>query len=309
MSMVVAGSYNIVDAIFVGRLGSEALAALVVAFPLMMLFMGISMGTGVGAASLISRRLGAGDHEGANRVAGITITLTILVGALMTGICLPNLEALLRLLGASGSVLSLAKGYMSILATFAVVNSFALIMGTIIRAEGNPILSGTTMIISVVINIILDPILIFGWGPISAMGVAGAATATVIGRGVGGLIFLVYFISGRTSYRFRPGYFLPKLRILVEIYRVGMASIVRMTAGSLVMGLNNRIAASFGVIPLAVVGVVVRFARFTFMPTMGLGQGMMPLVGYNLGLKKRSVSVKSSSRPGWPVSPGDCCAG
>ena len=287
VSMVVAGSYNIVDAIFVGRLGSEALAALVVAFPLMMLFMGISMGTGVGAASLISRRLGAGDHEGANRVAGITITLAILVGALMTVICLPNLEALLRLLGASGSVLSLAKSYMSILATFAVVNSFALIMGTIIRAEGNPMLSGTTMIISAVINIILDPILIFGLGPISAMGVAGAATATVIARSIGGLIFLVYFISGRTSYRFRLGYFLLNLKILAEIYRVGMASIVRMTAGSLVMGLNNRIAASFGVIPLAVVGVVIRFARFTFMPTMGLGQGMMPLVGYNFGAKQK----------------------
>jgi len=287
VSMVVAGSYNIVDAIFVGRLGSEALAALVVAFPLMMLFMGISMGTGVGAASLISRRLGAGDHEGANRIAGIAITLAILVGALMTGICLPNLEPLLRLLGASGSVLSLARGYMSILVTFAVVNSFSLIMGIIIRAEGNPMLSGTTMVISAVINIILDPILIFGLGPIPAMGIAGAATATVIGRGVGVLIFLVYFISGRTSYRFRLGHFLPDLKTLAEIYRVGIASIVRMTAGSLVMGLNNRIAASFGVIPLAVVGVVIRFARFTFMPTMGLGQGMLPLVGYNFGAKQK----------------------
>ncbi len=287
MSMVVAGSYNIVDAIFVGRLGSETLAALVVAFPLMMLFMGISMGTGVGAASLISRRLGAGDHEGANRVAGISITLAILVGALMTGICLPNLEALLRLLGASGSVLPLAKDYMSILVTFAVVNSFVLIMGPIIRAEGNPILSGTTMIISAVINIILDPILIFGLGPIPAMGLTGAATATVIGQGIGALIFLVYFISGRTSYRFRPGYFLLNLKILIEIYRVGIASIVRNTAGSLVMGLNNRIAASFGVIPLAVVGVVIRFARFTFMPTMGLGQGMIPLIGYNFGAKQK----------------------
>lgn len=287
VSMMVAASYNLVDAIFVGRLGSEALAALVVAFPLMMLFMGVSMGTGVGASSLISRRLGAGDREGANRIAGNTITLAIILGLLMTGICLPNLETFLRLLGATDSVLSPAKDYMSILVTFAVINSFSLIVGNIVRAEGNPILSSTTRIISAVINIVLDPILIFGVGPIPAMGVAGAATATVIGRGIGGLIFLVYLISRATSYRFRLGYFLLNLKILAEIYRVGMASIVRMTAGSLVMGFNNRIAASFGVVTLAVVGVVIRFARFTFMPTMGLGQGMIPLVGYNFGAKQK----------------------
>ena len=106
IAMMVASSYNIVDAIFVGRLGPEALAALTIVFPLMMIFMAISIGTGAGAASLISRRLGAGDHEGANRVAGVTISLTLMIGALMTAICLPNLEALLRLFGASDAILS-----------------------------------------------------------------------------------------------------------------------------------------------------------------------------------------------------------
>ncbi len=287
VSMVVAASYQIVDAIFVGRLGPEPLASLAIAFPLMLIFMAISMGTGVGAASLISRRLGAGDQEGANRIAGISIALTILIGALITLVCLPNLEALLRLFGASGPVLLLTKSYMSILVTFQALNSFLLIIGSIIRAEGSPIFSSGGQIISAVTNIALDPILIFGLGPIPAMGVAGAATATVIGRGVGGLIFLFYFISGRTSYRFRPSYFLPKLRILIEIYRVGIASIVRMSAMSVVIALANTTAASFGVIPLAVLGVVFRSARFVFMVCMGLGQGMLPLVGYNFGAKQK----------------------
>ena len=287
VSMMVAASYNIVDAIFVGRLGPEALAALTIAFPLMMIFMAIAIGTGVGAASLISRHLGIGDREGANRVAGVTITLTILLGALMTLVCLPNLEALMRLFGASESVLPLAKSYMSILVTFAVVNSFSLTIGNIIRAEGNPMLPATGMIIAAVTNIALDPILIFGLGPIPAMGVAGAATATVIGRGVGGLIFLVYLVSGRTSYRFRPSYFLPRLRVLIEIYRVGLASIVRMIAGSVIMVLVNRIAAFFGVIPLAVLGVLFRSSSFAFMPCIGLGQGVLPLVGYNFGAQKK----------------------
>ena len=287
VSMIVAASYNLVDAIFVGRLGPEALGALAIAFPIMLVFMAIGMGTGVGATSFISRRLGAGDHEGANRAAGVAITLSILIGALMAAVCLPNLQGLLRLFGASGPVLPLATSYMFILAAFAAVVSSALVMGNIVRAEGNPILSGAAMIASAVVNIILDPILIFGLGPAPAMGVAGAAVATVIAHGVGVVILLVYFVSGRTSYRFHPGSFLPDLRIVAEFYRVGFASIVRMSSMSLVIALANTIATSFGVIPLAVLGVIFRLARFAFQPTMGLGQGMLPLVGYNFGANQK----------------------
>jgi len=177
VSMLVTASYNIVDAIFVGRLGPEALAALAIAFPLMMIFMSIGAGTGIGATSLISRRLGAGDQEGANRVAGVSISLSILIGGLITLVCLPNLEALLRLFGASGPVLPLAMSYLSILVTFQVLNSFLLIIGSIIRAEGSPLFSSGGQIVSALTNIALDPILIFGLGSIPAMGVAGAAAA------------------------------------------------------------------------------------------------------------------------------------
>jgi len=296
--MVVASSYNLVDAIFVGRLGAEALAALTVAFPLMMVFMAIGGATSMGAASLISRRLGAGDRAGADRGAGVTITLVILLGALMPAICLPNLEALLRLFGATESVLPFAKSYMFILASFAVIEFFPMVINIIVRAEGNPIFASVTMIISAVTNIILDPILIFGLGPIPAMGIAGAAIATVIGRGVGALIMLIYLASPKTSYRFRPSYFLPNLKILAEIYRVGMASMVQSTAGSVMMVLANRITASFGVIPLAIRGVLFRAASFAFMPCMGLGQGVLPLIGYNFGANRKDrigeVTIKAS---------------
>jgi len=299
VSMMVASSYNVIDAIFIGRLGPEALAAITIAFPIMMIFMGLSMGTGMGAASLISRRLGAGNRDEANRVAGITITLTILIGSLMTIIVLPNLEALLRLFGASASVLPLAKSYMSILATFAVVNSFAMITGTIIRAEGNPILPSAVMVVSALSNIVLDPLLIFGLGPFPAMGVAGAATATVSARAIGAVILIIYFVSGRTSYRFRPSYFLPNLGILKEIYRVGIASIVRQIVGSVIMALINRIAASFGVIPLAVMGVLFRASSFAFMPCMGLGQGVLPLIGYNFGAQKKERLTEVTIKAGF----------
>ena len=286
IAMMVASSYNIVDAIFVGRLGTEALAALAIAFPVVMIFHAIAAGTGIGAASLISRRMGAGERESANRVAGVTITLTIILGALVAIICLPNLEALLRLFGASESVLPLARSYMSILFSFAILDFFLMVIGVIIIAEGNPVFPSIVMIVSAVVNIALDPVLIFGVGPIPAMGVAGAATATVIGQAIGVIIFIIYLTSRRTSYRFRPSYFLPNLKIMAEIYRVGVASIVRSAAGSVVMVLVNRTAASFGVISLAVVGILFRSSSFVLLPPMGLAQGVLPLVGYNFGAKQ-----------------------
>jgi len=287
VSMVVTASFYIADAIFVGRLGPEALAALTVGFPLMSIFISISTGTGVGIASLISRRLGAEDQDGANRVACLSITLSILLGGLITLICLPNLESLLRLFGASGPVLPLAKSYMSILVSFQVLNAFIHIVASIIRAEGSPVLSGGGQVAAILTNVVLDPILIFGWGPIPAMGIEGAATATVVGRVVGSLIFLIYILSGKSSYRFRPSYFLLRLRILIEIYRVGTASIFRSSAMALVMALANATAASFGIVSLAVLGVIFRCSRLVFMVCHGIGQGMLPLVGYNFGAKQK----------------------
>jgi len=287
ISMMVSSSYNIVDAIFVGRLGPEALAALSVAFPIMMTFMAIGVGTGMGAASLIARRLGAGREGEANNVAGVTITLSILIGGLITAIFLPNLQAMLRLFGANGQVLTLATSYLSVLISFAVVAFFPIAVSTIVRAEGNPILASAVMIVSALTNIALDPIFIFGWGPVPAMGVAGAATATAIARGVGMVVLIIYFVSGKTSYRFRWKYFIPKLKILAEIYRIGLASIVRHVAGAAILVLANNIAASFGVVPLAVVGILFRSGSFAFMPSMGIGQGVLPLVGYNFGAGKK----------------------
>jgi putative MATE family efflux protein len=285
--MVVAASYTVVDAIFIGRLGPEALGALPVVLPPILMCMAVSMGTGVGAESFISRSFGAGNRGSANRCAGVAITLAILIGVLTGIINLSNLDGILHFFGASGAVLPPAKSYLSIFATFAILHSAFIVMGNIVRAEGSPVISSTAVIVSAMTNIILDPILIFGLGPIPRLGVAGAAIATVIGHAAGICVFFYYFLCGRSAYKFGFGDFLPGKKILSEIYRVGFASIFRMGALAVVMALANTIAASFGVIPLAVLGVVFRLARFAFMPTMGLGQGMLPLVGFNFGANRK----------------------
>lgn len=288
ISMTVASSYSIVDAIFVGRLGPEPLAAMSVTFPLMLSFVAIASGTGIGVTSLISRSLGAGDHENADRTACTAITLCFLLSGMIAIVCLPNLDRILHMLGGRDTVLPLAKKYISILIVFTIFSYLSLIISNIIRADGNPIFSSTITISSSLINIILDPMFIFGFGPVPSMGIEGAAIATVISQAIGTTVNILFLISKRTAYRFRLGYFLPRLGIVSDIYRVGTASIVRSGAQFLVMGVINSTAASFGVIPLAIMGVMVRAGRFIQMPILGLGQGMLPLLGYNFGAKKKN---------------------
>ena len=286
ISMTVASTYNLVDAIFVGRLGPEALAAMGVTFPLIMSFTAIASGTGIGITSLITRSLGADDRERADRTAATGISLCFILWGIIALATLPYLDNILRLLGAEGDVLPLAREYMSILITFMIFQYLAHIMSSIIRSDGFPVFSSSVAIASSLINIGLDPLLIFGIGPFPEMGIAGAATATVIAQGCGATVFLGFVIAGRTAYRFRPGLFFPDLSIIGGIYRVGIASIVRSVAQFIVMGVVNRTAASFGVLPLAAMGVLLRTIRFVQMPVLGLGQGMLPLLGYNYGAKK-----------------------
>jgi len=283
IAMMVAASYHIVDTIYVGSLGTDALAAMTISQPIMLIFIAVESGSGIGAASLIARRLGEKRTDEASRVLCIAITLTIVLGGLMTAISLPLLNPILTVFGATETVLPLAHSYVSILIFFAVVDSFFMVMGAVIRSEGSPLFSSIVSITSALINIILDPVFIYGWGPAPEMGIAGAATATVIARSIGALLFITYFIRGKSSAHFRLRYFILKLSVLKEIYRVGFASMVRMGGWSILMIFVNRLAISFGVTTIAILGVINRANSFARMPSFGISQGMMPLVGYNFG--------------------------
>jgi putative MATE family efflux protein len=286
ISMTVASSYQLVDAIFVGRLGAEALAAMAVTYPLMMSLVAIASGTGAGVTSLISRSLGAGDHSKADRTASVAISLCFILSGIIALTCLPAVDFLLRALGARDAVLPLARSYVQVQLIFNTLSYLSMIFSNIIRADGNPVFSSSVSISSALLNIALDPVFIFGFAFIPAMGIRGAAIATVISQSVSTFVYLGFIVSGRTAYKFRPGYFRPDLSIIAGIYRVGIASIVRSGAQFIVMGVINNTAASFGVVPLAVMGVLVRAGRFIQMPILGLGQGTLPVIGFNYGAKK-----------------------
>ncbi|NLD35816.1 MAG: MATE family efflux transporter [Desulfatiglans sp.] len=286
ISMTVASTYNIVDAVFVGRLGTEALAALSVTYPLSLSFLAIAAGTGVGATSLISRYLGKSERVESYKAASVAITLCLILSLCVILSCLPNMKPLLTALGAQNSVLLLAEEYISVQIKLIVFYYITMVLGHVIRAFGNPMFSSTVMIMSSLSNIILDPLFIFGLGPIPAMGVKGAAVATVIAQAMSSIIYLCYLFSKSSGYKFSARYFIPYPKVVYEIYRIGFASIVRSGVQFLVMGVINREAASHGVVTLALIGVLIRLGRFVQMPAIGIGQGLLPLIGFNFGAQK-----------------------
>jgi putative MATE family efflux protein len=287
ISMTVASTYHIADTLFLGRLGREALAAMAITFPVVMAFTAVASGTAIGATSLITRRLGADDRKGADRTAATAVSLCFVLWAVFAVACLPALDTLLRLLGASEVVLPLASSYLKVSIIFLIFHNLFHIMSGIVRSDGNPLFASSVAIGSSLLNIGLDPLFIFGIGPLPAMGIAGAAAATVIAQAAGAGLFIWFLASGRTAYRFSLCSLIPNIGIVANIYRTGVVSIVRSGSQLLIMGVVNHTAASFGLVPLAVTGVLIRTIRFVQMPVLGLGQGMLPLIGYNHGARKK----------------------
>ena len=286
VGMLVSATYNLVDTAFVGRLGHAAIAALTLVWPLQLLMLGLAVGVGVGASSLVARRLGAGQTREASAAGAQALLLAVASGAVVGVVVLARTDPLLRLLGAGPQTLPLARDYLRTIMWFAPLIFFPMVANNLARAEGNPLLGMSIMVSASLINIGLDPILIFGLGPIPAFGVRGAAMATVIARLVAALLYVGYFASRRSSYRLRPGDFLPRPRIWGGIYAVGAPSMTIQLVGTVTSGVANGIAASFGSLVLACFGVVFRLFALAFMPCIGIGQGLLPLVGYNYGAGK-----------------------
>ncbi len=279
VGMVVAATYNVVDTIFIGWLGSEAIAALSIAFPIQMILGAVGVGVGVGAASLISRSLGAGNTRDAEKAVGQVISLALGFGLIIALVGMFYLRPLLILVGASPEILGYTEDYTSVIVTGSVV--FFLIMGlnNVVRAEGSPMLSMKIMVGSSLLNIALDPIFIFLLG----MEVRGAAVATVLAKTVGASVLLFHFISGRSNLVLCRDSLKPDLEIIKNIYKIGFPSMLRLFSKNLSLTATNIILAGFGHIPIAAMGLFFRLQMLIVMPVIGFSQGLLPVIGYNYG--------------------------
>ena len=284
IGMLVQAMYNFVDTIYVGRgVGSMGIAGISISFPVQIFVMAFAQMFGIGGASVISRALGEKNHEKARRAAGNVMAFSIAFGLAMTLLGYFFIDQLLIMLGASEAIIPYAREYLSIILLGSAFFSFGMAMSHVIRAEGKPKIAMAAMLISAVLNIILDPIFIFTLN----MGIRGAALATVLSQAITSIYILFYVTSGKSLLRISLASLIPEWTILKETVSVGLSAFSRQVAGSvLAVVMNNSLVFYGGDIAVAVYGIINRLLMVFIMPMFGVNQGFLPIVGYNYGAKK-----------------------
>lgn len=296
ISMLVQALYNVVDTMFVSRLGKDALTALSLAFSIQNLMIAVAVGTGVGINALLSRSLGEKEFERANKtaenglfLAGINYIIFLFIGIFFS-------RSYFSLFGASEAVVEYGAEYLSIccILSFGVFGQIT--FERILQSVGKTMLTMVTQMIGAVLNIILDPIMIYGLLGFPKMGVAGAALATVIGQIIAFIAGIILNHKFNHEVRLNMRSFRPDGAIIKNIYSVGVPSIIMGSIGSVMtVGINQivRICGSVADTAQAVFGVYFKLQSFVFMPVFGLNNGMVPIIAYNFGAKKRDRLTKT----------------
>jgi putative MATE family efflux protein len=282
--------YNIVDTIFIGHyVGPLGIAGLSIVFPVQMLAMGIGHMTGMGGASLISRLIGANNIPRAEHALGNATTLTVVLSAIIMIAGLANVDFWLRLMGASETILPYARDYMTYILIGMFFQTFAMALGTLIRAEGNARVPMTGMILGAVLNIILDAIFII----LLDMGVKGAALATIIAQLITVIYFAIYYLSGSSFLKFHSRNLIAEWSILRAILTIGIAAFAMTVANSISAIFVNRMLVAYGGdIAVSAFGIVHRMLMFALMPGIVIGSGMQPILGFNYGAKRYDRALR-----------------
>ncbi|RCW58724.1 MULTISPECIES: MATE family efflux transporter [Halanaerobium] len=282
IGMLVSAVYNIVDTIFVGRIGTEAIGAVTIAFPLFMVISAIGLTFGIGSASYISRLLGEENREMANRVSTTSIVTTFILAVVLAAGGLYFLKPLLRLFGATEVIMPYAVNYTAIIIIGSIFTMSNMNMNNMVRAEGSAKMSMIALSTGAILNIILDPLLIFTF----KMGIAGASTATVIAQAVSTVMLIGFYKSDNSVLDLKLREFRPSLSIYTEIMKIGIPTLIRQLLSSVAMTLLNNMAATYGAVVVASVGIINRVFSFGFFITAGFTQGFQPVAGFNFGARK-----------------------
>lgn len=298
VSMLINALYNIVDSIFVARYATDALTATSLVFPLQQLVIAVAVGTGIGVNSLIARRLGERRAEDANHAAEHGLMLSIVSGVVFIIIGLFCSKAFLQLFNPDEAVLTAAVQYSRIAVGGSIFVMISIMCEKIQQSTGDMLIPMCQGVIGAIVNVILDPLLIFGIGPFPEWGIKGAAIATIIGQIVGmfvGLwgVFVHQKTLNLTLKTFTDGQFKWKKHTVLDIYRVGLPGIIMQSVASVMVAGMNMILIGFSNIAVSVLGVYFKLQTFIFMPVFGLSQGALPIIGYNYGAKnkKRMLSA------------------
>lgn len=287
ISMLVQALYNVVDSVFIAQYSKDALAAVSYAFPAQNLLIGFATGTGVGVNALLSKSLGEKNFKKANKTAGNGLLLAGLAYLIFLIVGLFFSETIIAFQTKTPAVIEAGRKYLSICCIFSFGVFGEIMFERLMQSTGKTVLSMFSQGVGAIINIILDPIFIFGYFGVPAMGAAGAAIATVIGQIGAFILAIILNHHFNREIRLTLPCFKPDFRIIGTIYVVAVPSILMVGIGSIMTTCMNKILNGFSDLAASVFGVYFKLQSFVFMPIFGLNNGVIPVIAYNYGARKR----------------------
>ena len=282
IGMLINALYNLVDAYFVGGLGESQMGAISIVFPLGQVVVGLGLMFGNGAASYLSRLLGRGEKDSADRVASTALYSSVLVGVIIILLATLFMEPILTMLGATETILPYALTYARIYVISCIFNVFNVTMNNIVSSEGAAKTTMCALLLGAVLNTVLDPIFIYTLN----LGVAGAAIATAISQMVSTLVYLIYVFCKKSAFSFSIKKFTPTKENMTEILKIGIPTLTFQILTSLSIALINRAANGYGDAVIAGMGAVTRISSMGTLVVFGFLKGFQPIAGFSYGAKK-----------------------
>ena len=288
LSMTINAMYNVVDSIFVSRLSEDALTAVSFVNPIQMMIVALSVGSGVGINSLIARRLGAKNQQVADKAASTSIRIGLFNYLIFLVIGVFFTQMFISGYAEKGTyIYEAACQYMAIVCIGSLFTNIEIVLEKVLQSTGNMVAPMLCSLTGAIVNVILDPILIFGLLGAPKLGVAGAALATVIGQLCAMLVAMTIVLKGEHLVKIQIRGFRMDWKVVADIYKVGFPSIVMQSIGSFMIIFYNMILVAYSTTAVAVLGIYFRIQSFVFMPVFGLNQGAMPIMGYNYGARNK----------------------
>lgn len=301
ISFLVQSVYNLVDSIFVARLSEKALTAVSLCFPVQNIMISFAVGIGVGTAALLSRYLGMEDKKRVSSIAthGLILAAISILAFVLFGIFFTDFYA--RSQSTDPEIIQYTKDYLFVVLLFCGGVFFQIFFEKTLQSTGNTVYTMVTQSVGAIVNIILDPILIFGLFSFPAMGVRGAAIATIIGQALGSLTGIIFHVKKNKEVNFEFKGFKLHLENLSLIFSIGLPSIIMSGIGSFVLFFMNAILYTFGSSAVAAYGIMYKLQSFAFMPMFGISNALLAIVSFNYGAKKKerikeaiSLAMKAS---------------
>ncbi|WP_250675664.1 MATE family efflux transporter [Paraclostridium ghonii] len=293
IGMLVNALYNVVDRIFIGNIhdvGPLAITGVGICLPIMTIILAFSMLVGIGATTNISIKLGQGKKDDAEKIIGNAITLSIIMGLIISVVGILFGDAILKSFGASEVTLQYAKDYIYIILIGSTFNILGFTLNNTIRGDGNPKLAATIMIVGCLTNVILDAILIFKFN----LGIQGAAIATVISQMLTATWGFLYYVRGRSNLKFRKSSLKLDNSLVKKIFAIGSAPFAMQIATSLVQVISNNALKTYGGdLAIGAMATISSISMIFLMPIFGLNQGAQPIIGFNFGAKQYDRANKT----------------